>query len=108
MTTTPPGGWYQDPSGPPGLQRWWDGTTWTDHTQVAMAPPPVPPTHLGPPLVSYGRRLGGWLIDWLLVGVVFDAHTTAERSARVEPITTLYCPRQSSAEKSRPQRVAPT
>jgi uncharacterized RDD family membrane protein YckC len=70
MTTTPPGGWYQDPSGPPGLQRWWDGTAWTDHTQVAMAPPPVPPTQLGPPLVSYGRRLGGWLIDWLLVGVV--------------------------------------
>jgi hypothetical protein len=70
MTTTPPGGWYQDPTGPPGLQRWWDGAAWTDHTQVAMAPPVVPPAQLGPPLVSYGRRLGGWLIDWLLVGVV--------------------------------------
>jgi uncharacterized RDD family membrane protein YckC len=70
MTTTPPAGWYQDPSGPPGLQRWWDGTAWTDHTQVAMAPPAVPAAQLGPPLVSYGRRLGGWLIDWLLVGVV--------------------------------------
>jgi uncharacterized RDD family membrane protein YckC len=70
MTTTPPGGWYQDPSGPPGLQRWWDGTTWTNHTQVAMAPPPLPPAQSGPPLVSYGRRLGGWLIDWLIVGVV--------------------------------------
>jgi uncharacterized RDD family membrane protein YckC len=71
MTTTPPGGWYSDPSGPPGLQRWWNGTAWTEHTQVAMAPPPLPPPHqLGPPLVSYGRRLGGWLIDWLIVGVV--------------------------------------
>ena len=69
MTTTPPGGWYPDPTGPPGLQRWWDGATWTDQTQVAMAPPPIPPTQLGPPLVSYGRRLGGWLIDWLIVVV---------------------------------------
>ena len=70
MTTTPPGGWYQDPSGPPGLQRWWDGTSWTVHTQLAMAPPPGAPAQSGPPLVSYGRRLGGWLIDWLLVSVV--------------------------------------
>jgi uncharacterized RDD family membrane protein YckC len=71
MTTTPPGGWYADPYGAPGLQRWWDGAVWTDHTQMATAPPSMPPApHLGPPLVSYGRRLGGWLIDWLIVGVV--------------------------------------
>lgn len=27
---TPPPGWYRDPSGP-HLERWWDGTAWTDH-----------------------------------------------------------------------------
>jgi hypothetical protein len=32
----PPPGWYNDPHGA-AVQRWWDGTTWTDHTQ------PVPP-----------------------------------------------------------------
>ena len=47
MTTTPPGGWYPDPTGPPGLQRWWDGTAWTDQTQVAMAPLPSPRPNSG-------------------------------------------------------------
>jgi len=71
MTSMPPGGWYPDPSGPPGLQRWWDGAKWTEHTQMTAMPPPLtPPIQLGPPLVSYGLRLGGWLIDWLIVGVV--------------------------------------
>jgi uncharacterized RDD family membrane protein YckC len=67
MTSTPPGGWYPDPSGPPGLRRWWDGVRWTEHTHLTAMPPP---TQVGPPLVSYGRRLGSWLIDWLIVGVV--------------------------------------
>jgi hypothetical protein len=29
----PPAGWYPDPRGQ-AAQRWWDGTTWTDHTQA--------------------------------------------------------------------------
>lgn len=28
----PPAGWYNDPEGH-AAQRWWDGTTWTEHTQ---------------------------------------------------------------------------
>jgi Protein of unknown function (DUF2510) len=28
----PPSGWYPDPYGVPGLLRWWDGSTWTQHT----------------------------------------------------------------------------
>jgi hypothetical protein len=36
-------GWYPDPSGPPGQQRWWDGTRWTEHLQPAQgAAPPGP------------------------------------------------------------------
>jgi hypothetical protein len=37
-------GWYPDPSGHPGQQRWWDGTRWTEHIQSApaTAPPPSP------------------------------------------------------------------
>ena len=27
----PPAGWYVDPAGQPGWQRWWDGRGWTDH-----------------------------------------------------------------------------
>jgi len=28
----PPSGWYPDPYGTPALLRWWDGSTWTQHT----------------------------------------------------------------------------
>ncbi|WP_405623919.1 DUF2510 domain-containing protein [Streptomyces sp. NBC_00076] len=34
---TPPPGWYPDPSAP-HLERWWDGTTWTDHRRSPDAP----------------------------------------------------------------------
>lgn len=29
----PPAGWYADPHGTPGQQRYWDGTRWTEHTR---------------------------------------------------------------------------
>ncbi|WP_037781652.1 DUF2510 domain-containing protein [Streptomyces sp. HGB0020] len=44
---SPPPGWYPDPSAP-HLQRWWDGTTWTEHRAPAAAPTaPVPPPSAG-------------------------------------------------------------
>ncbi len=58
--TTPPG-WYPDPGHAgegPGQERWWNGTTWTEHTRVAgefipgpVAATPVPP----PPRAPAGR-----------------------------------------------------
>ncbi|MFC7992264.1 DUF2510 domain-containing protein [Streptomyces pilosus] len=40
---TPPPGWYRDPHAP-HLERWWDGTAWTEHRRAPGAPsaPPVP------------------------------------------------------------------
>ncbi|MGK5697210.1 DUF2510 domain-containing protein [Streptomyces sp. URMC 128] len=33
---TPPPGWYPDPHGP-HLERWWDGTAWTEHRRAPEA-----------------------------------------------------------------------
>jgi hypothetical protein len=35
MTGQVPPGWYRDPYGTPGLQRYWDGSQWTQATQPA-------------------------------------------------------------------------
>jgi hypothetical protein len=39
----PPSGWYPDPYGVPGLLRWWDGSTWTQHTQQDETDAPAGP-----------------------------------------------------------------
>jgi hypothetical protein len=53
--TTPSGpsaGWYDDPDGS-ARQRWYDGTTWTDHFQSATATPsPATEVHPTGPMTS--------------------------------------------------------
>ncbi|WP_037678135.1 DUF2510 domain-containing protein [Streptomyces albus] len=47
--TTPPG-WYPDPGhtgGGPALERWWDGSGWTDLTRQAQAAAASPPGGFG-------------------------------------------------------------
>ncbi|MFJ8595932.1 DUF2510 domain-containing protein [Streptomyces sp. NPDC093598] len=39
---TPPPGWYPDPHAP-HLQRWWDGTAWTEHRRAPGTPAAPPP-----------------------------------------------------------------
>ncbi|MEU3851392.1 DUF2510 domain-containing protein [Streptomyces sp. NPDC029554] len=43
---TPPPGWYPDPHAP-HLQRWWDGTAWTEHRRTPEAPTVPVPTPAG-------------------------------------------------------------
>jgi hypothetical protein len=53
VTTTPRPGWYPDPADDATSEvgyRWWDGTTWTDHTaDHAYAPSPDDVVGVGPP-----------------------------------------------------------
>lgn len=37
----PPAGWYPDPYGVPDLLRWWDGSTWTQHTHQGSGDDPA-------------------------------------------------------------------
>lgn len=51
MSQSPPANWYPDPDRP-DLQRYWDGTAWTEHTAPAVRPQPAvggfqPPTPAG-------------------------------------------------------------
>ncbi|WP_420451066.1 AIM24 family protein [Ilumatobacter sp.] len=39
---SPPEQWYPDPAGDPGVERWWDGTAWSERTRPRPGPPPPP------------------------------------------------------------------
>lgn len=43
---TPAAGWYQDPQNA-SMKRYWDGTQWTEQTQLTAAVPPPPPSSSG-------------------------------------------------------------
>ncbi|MET9503056.1 DUF2510 domain-containing protein [Streptomyces sp. NPDC006622] len=63
---TPPPGWYGDPTAP-HQERWWDGTTWTDHRRAPWAPagpagegfgPPTPVSPPTPPVTPLAEGFG--------------------------------------------------
>jgi hypothetical protein len=56
-STSPPAGWYPDPSGAPGT-RWWDGLNWSEHTQRSSEPVPVATAPVQPP--TYGVQTPAW------------------------------------------------
>ncbi|MGN7138785.1 DUF2510 domain-containing protein, partial [Streptomyces pseudogriseolus] len=50
---TPPPGWYPDPHAP-HLERWWDGTAWTDHRRTPMPASGVGAGGFGAPVAPGG------------------------------------------------------
>ncbi|MFE9459925.1 DUF2510 domain-containing protein [Streptomyces californicus] len=62
MSYATPPGWYPD-TGAPGLERWWDGASWTAHTRPLAAAPEAPPrppapAGFGPPSAPLPHRRG--------------------------------------------------
>ncbi len=52
MTTTTPPGWYPEPGhtgNAPAMERWWDGSAWTEYTRTAPAPAPALGAYSGIP-----------------------------------------------------------
>ncbi|MFJ8505380.1 DUF2510 domain-containing protein [Streptomyces avermitilis] len=104
MSSTPPPGWYRDPSYPL-VERWWDGTAWTDHRrQPETETPQEPPTGPRPAAGGPGRAkvialtaAGAVLVAAVVTGVVVlardaggsgsgaEAKTTAGSSATTTP-----------------------
>ncbi|MFI0896505.1 DUF2510 domain-containing protein [Streptomyces sp. NPDC020983] len=57
MTTSTPPGWYPEPGhtgNSPAMERWWDGSAWTEYTRTAPVPPTAPPAYPGSPQAGYG------------------------------------------------------
>jgi hypothetical protein len=99
MSSTPPPGWYRDPSYPL-TERWWDGTGWTDHRRQpeAHGPPPLPPQ----PVDGDGSRrakavalgtAGAVLVAAIVTGAVVLGHDgRGAAQAGPPPTAATYAP----------------
>lgn len=104
----PPAGWYPDPTGE-AAHRWWSGTEWTTEVQnpvVPQTPQPtqqeqadvaptwsatgVPMTADGVPLASWLRRVAGYLIDAVIVGLLSALVFLPFSGDLVEAVGRLY------------------
>ncbi|MFE7167726.1 DUF2510 domain-containing protein [Streptomyces sp. NPDC057616] len=102
---SPPPGWYPDPSAP-HLQRWWDGTAWTEHRSAATVPVRQPAAGAG-----FGRAkvvalvaAGAVLVAAIVTGAVFlggsDDGDGPDVQTAPNPVATGAGPTSSSSSPS--------
>jgi thiol:disulfide interchange protein len=59
MTDMPPAGWYPDPEDA-SQQRYWDGSTWTEHRAPGVAAQPTQPTYAPTNTQGYDQGQAAW------------------------------------------------
>ncbi|MGX5183717.1 DUF2510 domain-containing protein [Streptomyces avermitilis] len=117
MSSTPPPGWYRDPSYPL-VERWWDGSAWTDHRrqpetpQEPLAGPRPAGRGPGRAKVIALTAAGAVLVAAVVTGVVVlardaggsgsgaEAKTTAGSSVTTTPSASATSPSASASEPS--------
>ncbi|GGX27246.1 membrane protein [Streptomyces malachitofuscus] len=96
MSMTPPPGWYRDPHAP-HLERWWDGTAWTEHRRPPETPtvPLTPSTGATGGTAGTGRAktvalatAGAVLVGAIVTGAVFLRGDDGEPRPRTGPTAT--------------------
>ncbi|MEU0753057.1 DUF2510 domain-containing protein [Streptomyces albogriseolus] len=121
---TPPPGWYPDPHAP-HLERWWDGTSWTDHRRTPAAAY-VPASGagaggFGPPAAPGGGGTGGSggakavaltvagavLVAAVVAGAVALTRDDEDPEVRTGPSPTAPAPTTESTRPSSPSASEP-
>lgn len=83
------GGWYPDPEGEPGRERWWDGTRWTERTRspsdelAGFGERARPRTHRRPPPVALFVTAGVALL--VLVGILVATRGGPDGNPTADP-----------------------
>ncbi|MFK4791656.1 DUF2510 domain-containing protein [Microbacterium sp. ZW T5_56] len=83
MSTQP--GWYDAEQ--PGLQRWWDGTAWTEHVRAVPVPPTLPAPVLGAaPMLGWYRVPSTGETRWF-TGAIWSGYSLRDGVPRPDRIT---------------------
>jgi hypothetical protein len=101
MSMSPPPGWYPDPSAP-HLQRWWDGTAWTEHWQAPGSPVPGPAAGTGRAKVVAITTAGAVLVAAIVTGAFFMGQDDDSDGAQAQtaPTTVPSTPPSDSPSPS--------
>ncbi|MFD5521895.1 DUF2510 domain-containing protein [Streptomyces sp. NPDC127066] len=112
MSMTPPPGWYRDPSYPL-VERWWDGTTWTDHRRQPETP--RQPLIQTPPPGGSGRAKAVVLVTAAVVlvaaivtGAVLLRHDDGGEEAAAQTTPAATSPTRSDGPSPSPSGPSPS
>ncbi|MFC8373094.1 DUF2510 domain-containing protein [Streptomyces sp. NPDC057239] len=106
---TPPPGWYRDPHAP-RLERWWDGTAWTEHRRTPGAPavPPAPSTGgTGRTKAVALTTAGAVLVAAVVTGAVLLGGDDGDPETRTGPTAVTSAPEPPAPSPSASESGSP-